>query len=498
MGVNDVKSGTGNHTPDSADQANDVLDSQEPSKLGRFTWPQITWFLVVWLALFALGTLFVANPFWNESSASANPNYGHLMYFHSVLVGLAAVVVLVACEVFKLRSTKVRTFVLAAAVGSTVIVGLGGIFDATTQVNWFWLILHIIGFFLLDAIFVAFLVGLYVDRRSGSKVSRGLPFWTAVLSAISLELAALMGHAAGWLIDFGNHPALIGMWAKLMGESVSDFTGNLVTGHSHEMVAGLLALLIAMVAWRFGYQALEGGAKMLAQIGLWFVMAGTAIMTIIYVVGGFTAIEPPNLFTFGPGGVNGLASDDLVTGIGIMIGGLFVLLALWLAKQGFAAESDGLTHTLFAIAWSWLLLVVTVVGAGYYIELHETVFGAGDPHASGAVSDAVFTFAHQDFAFFLLPALITVLLITSLVVRHSERMIARGFVAGTFITFIGVLTYIFADPTAIYGPGYIVTAIGTLVVFITVILFLKGLWRVAFPDSHSSTPGVLEPSTKGR
>lgn len=45
------------------------------------------------------------------------------------------------------------------------------------------------------------------------------------------------------------------------------------------MVTGLLALLIAMIAWRFGYQALEGGNKLLARIGLWFVMAGTAVMT---------------------------------------------------------------------------------------------------------------------------------------------------------------------------------------------------------------------------
>ena len=97
------------------------------------------------------------------------------------------------------------------------------------------------------------------------------------------------------------------MWAKLMGESATDLTGNLVTGHPHEMVAGLLALLMAVVAWRFGYQALEGRSKVLAQIGLWFVMAGTTVMTIMYVIGGFTAIEPPIPFTFGPAGVNGLA-----------------------------------------------------------------------------------------------------------------------------------------------------------------------------------------------
>ena len=449
--------------------------------LGHFTWTQIVWFLIAWLVVFALGTLGIANPFWMEQSASATPDYAHIMYIHSLLVGMAGVVVLVACEIFQIRSQKVRTFILFASVISTVLVGLGGLFDATLQINWFWLILHVIGFFALDAIFIAFLVGLIQDLRAKTDASRTLAYWSAILAGFSLEFAALMGHAAGWILDFGNHPALIGIWAKFVGESISDFSANLTTSHSHEIVVALLALLVSMIAWRFGYQSLKSGTKSIARIGLWFVMAGTVIMTIMYVLGGITSIEPPTLFTFGPGGANGLASDDLVTGIGVMIGSLLVLLALLFKNKDLHA-AWGKT-TLYSIAASWLLLVVTVVGAGYYIELNETVFGAGDPHAPGAVSDAVFTFAHQDYAFFLIPASIALMLIANIVLQNKEKAISRGIFTGIVITFIGILTYIFYDPMSIHGVGYIITAIGLFILFVTALFFLQGLWKFTFTNS---------------
>ncbi|MHB8187420.1 MAG: hypothetical protein ACYDDU_15380 [Dermatophilaceae bacterium] len=187
-------------------------------KLGRYSWSRVILFLVVWLLLFALGSVFVSNPFAMERSASIQPNYGHVMYLHALLVGLAGLVSLVAVEVFRLRSNSVRVFILATTVGAMVLVGLGGLFDATLHINWFWLILHVVGFFLLDATFLALLVGFIVDWRLKTPVSRTLPFWVAVAAVISLELAALMGHAAGWILEFGNHPAFIGSYAKFVGE----------------------------------------------------------------------------------------------------------------------------------------------------------------------------------------------------------------------------------------------------------------------------------------
>ncbi|RIV20897.1 hypothetical protein D2Q93_11165 [Alicyclobacillaceae bacterium I2511] len=451
-----------------------------PTRIGSVTWNQAIWGLGIWLALFAIGSLFVSNPFWMEKSAAVDPNYAHVMYLHGLLVGLAALIVLVACEVFKLHSNGVRVFSLASALLSTLIVSLGGIFDATLQVHWVWLILHVIGFFLLDAVFIAMLVGFFLELKYPSETTHSMPFWLAIIAGFSLEFAALMGHLAGWILSFGDHPALLGAWASLVGEKLGDFDANLITSHSHEIVVAVLALLVAVVAQRFGYLSLQAGAKALAQVGGWFVMAGTVLMTVIYVVGGITAAEPPALFTFGPGGVNGLAGDDLVTGVGVMIGGLLLMLGLILNKsdKGNSLESPSSRYTLVAVAWSWLLLVATVVLAGYYIEFNEVYFGVGDPHAPGAAADAVFTFAHQDFAFYMLPALMAILLITNLVLHNKEKTIAWGAISGSLITFIGVLAYVFADPKPLYSVGYVISAIGVAVMFVTLLVFLQGLWKV--------------------
>jgi hypothetical protein len=90
----------------------------------------------------------------------------------------------------------------------------------------------------------------------------------------------------------------------------------------------MLSLLIAMIARRFGYQSLKGSSKSVARVGLWLVMVGTIIMAIMYVLGGFTSVEPPTLFALGSNGANGLPCDDLVSGLGVMLGGLLLLLGL--------------------------------------------------------------------------------------------------------------------------------------------------------------------------
>ncbi|MCL5267862.1 MAG: hypothetical protein M1469_07150 [Bacteroidetes bacterium] len=455
------------------------------ANFGKLTWTHVIWLLIAWLTLFALGTLFVANPFWLEKSASAAPDYSHIMYLHSLLVGLAGVIVLIACEIFRVRSRRVRAFILFASVIATILVGLGGVFDAAPQIRWFWLTLHVIGFFSLDSIFIAFLIGMFQDLRAKTDSSSSLPYRLAIVSGFSLEIAALMGHAAGWILDFGGHPVFIGNWVRLVGETVNDFSGNLTTSHSHEIVVAMLSLLIAMVALRFGYQSLKGGSKSFACVGLWLVTAGTVIMTIMYVLGAFTSIEPPTLFMFGPNAANGLASDDLVTGIGVMIGGLMVLLTLLFKRKDLNVQSSWAKTALYSIATSWLLLVVTVVAAGYYIELHETVYGAGSQHAPAAISDAVYTFAHQDYAFFLIPGCIVLMLITNIVLKDREKGISRSLLTGLSVAFVGILTYAFVDPASVHGVGYIITTIGLFTIFVTTIFFLQRLWNVAFHEDDA-------------
>jgi len=249
--------------------------------------------------------------------------------------------------------------------------------------------------------------------------------------------------------------------------SVDDFAGALVGSHSHEMAVSVMVLIVVLMAQQFGYSMRKGSARTLAAIGLSLVAIGTVVMTVMYVAAAFTTWSPPAWFVSGPGGANGIASDDVITGILVMGGGLLVAAALVLERSSIRMPVR------LAAAWSWLLSFATVVVAGFAIEMNEVYFGAGDQGAPGAAKDAVFTWLHQDIGLFLFPFIVLVMLVV-------ERLVARGHlgwigwtaIIGTTITFIGGLIFVFLEP-ALYGPGYIISTIGLVIVGIAL---LATLW----------------------
>jgi hypothetical protein len=196
---------------------------------------------------------------------------------------------------------------------------------------------------------------------------------------------------------------------------------------------------------------------------------------------GFSTWTPPTWFK-SHSGTNGIASDDIVTGVFVMGGGLLVLGSL-------ALVGAGRLHVLWpvraAAAWSWFLSFATVAIAGYSIELDETYFGAGEPQASGAAKDAVFTWLHQDLGLFLLPtlALVTVVVERLVGTRH-QGTIARALIAGTSIGFVGSVVYVLVNP-ARHGPGYVITSIGLAIVGGAVLATIW--WGAARPGSRRPT-----------
>lgn len=153
---------------------------------------------------------------------------------------------------------------------------------------------------------------------------------------------------------------------------------------------------------------------------------------------------------------NGVAADDLVTGLA-MVGGLVAL-----AGSLFARVTRPV-WPLVAAAWSWLLSIGLVAATGYWIELHETHFGAGDPRAAGASADAVFTWFHQDMGLFLLPLVTAVMLATAYLVSPGRQaVVAFGAIVGSSVLFVGGMVYVFMDP-AVRGAGYVVSTIGLVV-----------------------------------
>jgi hypothetical protein len=410
------------------------------------------------------------------------------MFLHGLLISMVGLGALLACQVLGLRSRHVRMWIAGGVVAATVLVAIGGIWDKKIPGNEAPMWTQIAGFFALDEILLLLLVGIVIEWRRRSAAERTLPLLAAGVAAASMFVAAVMGHLAGWILEYGNTPGLIDRYARYVGESRTDWTNNLIGSHSHEMVVAMMAFVVALAAQQFGYTSLEATTRLLARVGLASVAGGTVAMSGIYVAAGFTTWAPPPWLT-SHHGVNGIASDDVVTGIFVMGGGLLVLIAYALVGAGKLASLRRRPVRLAAL-WSWTLSFATVVIAGYAIELDTTHFGAGDPKAAGAANDAVFTWIHQDVGLFLFPTLTLVMLAAERYVASRGRgVIGSTTLAGTTIAFVGLLVFVFLD-TARHGAGYVLTTIGLAIIGAAL---LTTLWYATLGAAHDAAPAP--PST---
>ncbi len=434
--------------------------------------------MLVWLLLLALGSTFVSTPFQSEPSAGANIDYSHVMYLHGLLIGMVGFLSLVAMDVFGAghKNQTLHNLILWGTLGAALFSGLGGIFNhVIADVVPLWM--QIISFFFLDEILISLTIALFFRAADTRKIWT----WTAAFAALSALFAAIMGHIAGWMLEFGDWPkGIIGGYATMAGMKWQDWLANLIGSHSHDMVTAVIALAVATTVAAYG---LERQGSRVTKFGLWLVAFGTIAAAFVYVVGGFSPAQPPMLFAHGP---NGLAGDDAITGVFVMGGGLVALIGL-----GLEALPDAL-HRWGAVVVT-AILFVTVVGFGYYIEFHENIFGAGAAGAPGSPADAVFTWFHQDFAFFLMPALLTVLLALKwLAVDQGLRRSATWtLLAGAFVAFIGGMLYIFVNQAS-HGISFVVTTIGFVVIVIGAVL---AIWSVVGRGQpQAATVGKLQHS----
>ena len=461
--------------------------------LARFPWltnRRIVFFVLGWMLLFGVISAFISNPFQSEPSASASPVYWHVMFLHGLLIGMVALGALVACEVFGLQSKHVRVWIALGVLAATIPAAVGGIFDKGVPGYEVPMWIQIVGFFALDEILLTLLVGFVLEYRRRAPVSRTLPFIGATLASASLLIAAVMGHIAGWLLEFGLKPGALRSFAESIGYTkAGDWSTALIGSHSHEMAVASMALIVTLLARQFGYGSLIKAPRRVAQVGLIMVPIGVIAMSYVYVRAGFSTWAPPTWFK-SHGGTDGIASDDVITGVFVMFGGLLIVGSLAVGKLASLTRLP----VRAAAVWSWVLSFATVTIAGYSIELNETHFGAGDPHAKGAANDAVFTWLHQDLGLFLLPTLALVMVVVERLVasRHHE-LIGRTVITGTSIGFIGSVVYVFVD-TARHGPGYVITSIGLAIVGATLLATIW--WGTIRTDSRRplGAPGGSAPA----
>jgi hypothetical protein len=464
-------------------------DSAPISWAPWLTHRRLTLFVIGWLVLFAVFTVFVSNPFQSETSAGATPDYARVMFLHGLLIGMVGLMALLTCQVMHLRSKHVRVWIAGGVVVATILAAVGGIWDRSIPGSEVPMWTQIFGFFALDEILILLLIGLVAEWRRGLPITRGLPFVAAFFASAAMLLAAVIGHLAGWIMEFGNFPSFIGNFAHFAGfASVSDFASNMVGSHSHQMAVGGMALTIALVTQQFGHGIRRPSARVLANTGIVLITIGTIVMAGMYMAAAFSSWTPPTWFVSGPDGANGIASDDVITGILVMGGGLLVI-------AGFLVGGTLLRRPArLAAAWAWVLSFATVVVAGFAIEMNEVYFGAGDASAAGAAKDAVFTWLHQDIGLFLLPAIVLVMLASELLIdRKHLGWIGWSMMMGTTVLFVGSMIYVFVTPD-LFGPGYVITTLGLLVVGFALLITLW--WGAIGRPRHEQKRISPPPSAK--
>ncbi len=469
--------------------ANPTDDSPVVQSVPWLTPRRLIGFVIGWLTLFAILSAFISNPFQSEVSASSGPDYAHVMFLHGLLIGMVGLMALLTLQVFSIRARHIRVWIAGGVVAATVLASIGGIWDKTIPGSEVPMWTQILGFFALDEILAMLILGLVLEWRGGAAVTRSFTYVAAAVASLAMLVAAVMGHLAGWLMEFGYVPGILGSFASWAGfGKIDDFTGALVGSHSHEMAVGAMALAGLLLAQQFGYATLTGAARLVSRIGVAMIGIGAALMTVLYVAMAFSQFSVPTLFE-GPNG--GIAGDDIVTGILVMGGGV-VLGAAFLGKLAREATPR------MAALWAWVISFATVVVAGYTIELNTNYFGAGDPKAAGAAKDAIFTWMHQDVGLFLLPTLVVIMLAVERLIssrRLVPQVIGLAALAGTSILFAGAMVWSFVDPT-LYGPGYILSTIGLLFVGAAILATVYwGLIRTGAPETKATTSRVVRPTT---
>lgn len=411
-------------------------------------------FTLAWLLMFGWFSAFVSNPFQSEPNAAAGPTYANVMFLHGLLIGMVGLIALLVLHVMRIKSVHIRAWIVLGVVAATILAGVGGLFDKALPGDEVALWTQIVGFFFLDEILISLIVGI-ASEKSRIREIGWLPFATGIAAAASALAAAIMGHMAGWIVEFGNSPAFIGSYAKAVGfDKVGDFRDALIGSHSHEMAVACMALGITILAVHFGYSKLRGGSRTLAQVGLGMVGGGVVLMSLYYILTGAINWGWLANVQFGTD-PNLIPLDDALTGLFVMGGGVVTIL-------GFLPDLFKAPVRL-AAAWSYVLAMATVAVGGYAVELNETVFGAGDPKAVAAAADGIFTWLHQDVGLFLLPTLLIVMLAADALILNHERTNRMGILAliGSTVLYIGVLLWVFVNP-AHFGIAYWVSTVGVL------------------------------------
>jgi hypothetical protein len=440
---------------------------------------RLAFFLIFWISIFFAGSIFINNPFTGSAGATnwdvgaGSPNYYWVvMYLHGLNTGLVGLAALVALDVFNLPSVRVRRGILGGVLVAGVLAPIGAIFNTSAPWTNAGLWVQVVAFLALDEIVILFLWGMLEVWRDGAPRSRTLPFVAAALTGVAMLFAALMGHIAGTILGFGNNPSVLGWYAtQEIGESLSDFTNNLIAAHSYLMTSAVPAGVLSLVAVRFGYYGLKGRTKQLAQTGLALVCIDLVLQMGIALLVGFSnwpgdlppvIASMPLLPTF-------VAVNDAIDFLFLILGGVLLLVALLIASG--RLKGWKLPSTLPIRVLPLLMLVVFTV-----------VTAATEPEDGSALGAPTLAWLRLFIAFYLTMLIVLAVLLTERLLGDRYQLrIGWAATAGSLLIFVGVMAYLYSG---VYAVGF-VTVAGLLLIGFA---FVSMAWWGLSADSSAPSP----------
>jgi len=506
-------------------------EAREPKHLSRYLMTQKGYLhpmkTYVWLTLFVTGlmsALWFVVGIGDGAQGTIPPAFAFGasdIYFHSIAIGLASLLVMFVVITFEIDKYEPNVdFPIAYRATLATVIGAAGGFLYLRPVFHTWfaplpLGLMFLGLLLLADVGGALLLELYLlprkisGRYDAKKNFLGMvprwsnlpkwadfrkmdgTYWLTFVTVTATFVAGVMGFVVFWLqyfvIDFGVSSSLFNGYIAWMGGAAT-FIGGAMGSHSHVIGITVIIGVVAVTAKRFGVLGLGGIKGNLARAGMWVSGIGVVVMTVTYIIEGFTQVwpnGPPLLFASDPGGplqlwsfnaANGLAGDDSTMFLA-SLGAMIMLVPLLLTNiRGRPAWKDPIR---LAILGTWILAYIATPVEGFIIEFNESLW-------HGSPLDMAFG-SQQYFALFGITMVAAAFLAVDFFQQRdgARRTIAWiGAVVTTFAVIAGVAyTYIDAGVLASDGSlavtttGWIYTAglaLISLVLIAAVVVVYRG------------------------
>jgi hypothetical protein len=454
--------------------------------------PMKTYVWITMLIVAVMSALWFVVGIGPDAQGSIPPAFvfgGSDLYFHSIAIGIASLIVYLVIMAFDLDQYEPNIdFPMAyRATLATIIGAIGGFFYLRPVFRAYLspipVGLVLVGLILLGDVGGALIIELYFlpgklsGRYDSSKNMLGmiprwscLPTWSdfrkmdatylfTFVTVVSTFIAGMIGFVVFWsnyfVLYLGISPSIFGGYIGWMG-GASSFLSYTMGAHSHVIGMTIILGVVAVAAKRFGLLNLTGMKRKVAMLGLWVSGVGIVLMTLVFLLEGFTttwpSATPPLLFASYPGSVqlwsstaqNGMAGDDstmFLASAGAMI---MLVPLLFTSVRRKPAWKDPIRLSILA---TWILAYIATPIEGFFIEFNEATMHAGP-------TDIVFG-NQQYFALFGITLVAIAFLATDFFQEKKgtrNAVATLGIVVTTFTVIVGYI-YAFLDPGALNPDG---------------------------------------------